>query len=67
MRTRSDHGTEFESAKFNEYCYVVGIKHEFSYPITLQQKGVVERKNKTLQELARVMLDAKHFALSLLG
>ena len=37
-----------------------GIKHEFSSPITPQQNGVVERKNRTLQELARVMLHAKH-------
>ncbi|PNY15185.1 putative LRR receptor-like protein kinase, partial [Trifolium pratense] len=37
-----------------------GIQHEFSAPITPQQNGVVERKNITLQESARVMLHAKN-------
>jgi len=60
VRIRSDHGTEFENAKFDEYCLSEGIKHEFSSPITPQQNGVVERKNRTLQESARVMLHAKH-------
>ena len=60
VRIRSDHGTEFENAKFDEYCLDEGIKHEFSSPITPQQNGVVERKNMTLQESTRVMLHAKH-------
>ena len=36
-----------------------GIKHEFSAPITPQQNGVVERKNRVVQEMARVMLLSK--------
>ncbi|XP_050890309.1 uncharacterized protein LOC127095700 [Lathyrus oleraceus] len=36
------------------------IGHEFSSPTTPKQNGVVERKNKTLQESDRVMLHAKH-------
>jgi transposase InsO family protein len=34
-----------------------GIKHEFSAPYTPQQNGVVERKNRTLIEMVRTMLD----------
>jgi len=60
VRNRSDHGTEFENAKFDEYFSDEGIKHELSSPITPQQNGVLERKNRTLQESARVMLHAKH-------
>ncbi|XP_012834159.1 PREDICTED: uncharacterized protein LOC105955000 [Erythranthe guttata] len=33
------------------------ISHEFSAPKTPQQNGVVERKNRTLQEMARVMMN----------
>ncbi|KAJ1694127.1 hypothetical protein LUZ63_010825 [Rhynchospora breviuscula] len=55
-RIRSDHGREFENAKFDELCIEKGYKQEFSAPRTLQQNGVVERKNRTLQELARTML-----------
>lgn len=39
------------------------IMHEFSSPITPQQNGVVERKNQTLQEMARAMLHAKNVSL----
>jgi transposase InsO family protein len=56
VRIRSDHGTEFENSRFHEFCADEGIRHEFSSPITPQQNGVVERKNRTLQESARVML-----------
>ncbi|XP_070019627.1 uncharacterized protein [Nicotiana sylvestris] len=53
---RSDHGTEFENAKFAEFCDEHGIYHNFSAPRTPQQNGVVERKNKTLEDMARTML-----------
>jgi hypothetical protein len=33
------------------------IKHEFLAPYTAQQNGLVERKNRTLIEMARTMLD----------
>jgi hypothetical protein len=36
MRIRSDHGREFENAKFEEFCLSYGIKQEFSSPITPQ-------------------------------
>jgi hypothetical protein len=34
-----------------------GIKHEYSAPYTPQQNGVVDRKNRTLIEMVRTMLD----------
>jgi len=39
-----------------EFCNDKGILQEFSAPYTPQQKGVVERKNRTLIEAARSML-----------
>src|ERR1044072_5238622 len=60
VRIRSDHGKEFENGRFIEFCSDEGIFHEFSAPITTQQNGVVERKNRTIQESARVMLHAKN-------
>ena len=53
---RSDHGVEFQNEKFITYCEKLGIFHNFSAPRTPQQNGVVERKNKSLEELARNML-----------
>ncbi|TYK21077.1 gag-pol polyprotein [Cucumis melo var. makuwa] len=58
-RIRSDHSQEFENKRFTEFCEDEGIFHEFSTSLTPQQNGVVERKNQTLQEMARVMLHAK--------
>ena len=65
LRIRSDHGGEFENEPFATYCEVHGIIHEFSAPRTPQQNGVVERKNRSLQEMARTMMHetklAKYF------
>jgi hypothetical protein len=40
-----------------DYLDKEGIKHEFSSLYTPQQNGVVKRKNMTLIEMARTMLD----------
>jgi len=54
---RSDNGTELKNTNIEEYLDEEGIKHEFLVPYTSQQNGVVERKNQTLIEAARAMLD----------
>ena len=53
----SIHGGEFQNEKFEHFCEKHGINHIFSAPRTLQQNGVVERKNMSLEELARTMLN----------
>jgi hypothetical protein len=54
---RSDNGTEFRNASFDEFCFEHGIDQQFSTPRVPQQNGVVERKNRTLVKMARTMLD----------
>jgi len=54
---KSDHGREFQNEKFDRFCSKLAIKHNFSEPRTPQQNGVVERKNRSLEELARTMLN----------
>ena len=56
---RSDHGREFEISNFKNYCNLHGISHEVSSPIIPEQNSVVERKNRTLQEMDQVMLNLK--------
>ena len=56
-RIRSDNGTEFKNSVMKEFCEEEGIIHEFSAPRTPQQNGVVERKNRTLIEAARTMIN----------
>lgn len=53
---RSDHGREFENQSFSKFCDEKGIFHNFSSPHTPQQNGVMERKNRTLVEMARAMI-----------
>ena len=55
-KIRSDHWKVFENASFEKFCNNLSISHEFSAPRTPQQNGVVERKNRVLQEVARVIL-----------
>ncbi|GJT26173.1 retrovirus-related pol polyprotein from transposon TNT 1-94 [Tanacetum coccineum] len=55
---RTDHGREFDNeVQFRAYCDAQGITHNFSAPRTPQSNGVVERKNRTLQEMSRTMLN----------
>jgi len=56
---RSDHGKEFEDSQIESFCTSVGIALEFSTPITPQQNGFIERKNRVTQEMARAMLHNK--------
>jgi len=53
---RSDHGGEFQNEKFNNFCNKLGIFHNFFAPRTPPQNGVVERKNRSLEELVRTIL-----------
>jgi transposase InsO family protein len=55
-KIRSDNGIEFKNSQIEGFLEEEGIKHEFS-PYTPQQNGVVERKNRTLLDMARTMLD----------
>ncbi|GJR13046.1 retrovirus-related pol polyprotein from transposon TNT 1-94 [Tanacetum coccineum] len=56
--SRTDHGREFDNeVQFGEFCNANGITHNFSAPRTPQSNGVVERKNRTLQETSRTILN----------
>ena len=59
VRIRSDHRKEFENSIFSDFCNKYEISHKFSSLKTPQQNGVVERKNRSLQEMAHVMLNSK--------
>nr|GFD05817.1 hypothetical protein [Tanacetum cinerariifolium] len=54
---RCDNGTEFKNADLNQFCGIKGIKREFSVPRTPQQNGIAKRKNRTLIEAARTLLN----------
>ncbi|GJZ95476.1 retrovirus-related pol polyprotein from transposon TNT 1-94, partial [Tanacetum coccineum] len=62
---RTDNGTEFRNYELESFCDEKGISQNFSSPYTLEQNGAAERKNITLIEAARTMLNglvhSKHF------
>ncbi|GKD03456.1 retrovirus-related pol polyprotein from transposon TNT 1-94 [Tanacetum coccineum] len=53
-----DYSREFDNeVQLGELCNANGITHNFSALRTPQSNGVVKRKNKTLQEMSRTMLN----------
>ncbi|GJY61732.1 retrovirus-related pol polyprotein from transposon TNT 1-94 [Tanacetum coccineum] len=62
---RTDNKTEFRNHELESFCDKRGISQHFSSPYTPEQNGVAERKNRTLIEAARTMLNvsifSKHF------
>nr|GEU73852.1 hypothetical protein [Tanacetum cinerariifolium] len=55
-RIRTNNETEFVNQTLCEYYEEVGISHETSVTRSLQQNGVIERRNRTLIEASRTML-----------
>jgi transposase InsO family protein len=53
----SDNGIEFRNTSFDQFYLEHGVDQQFSASCVPQQNGVVERKNHTLVEMARTMLD----------
>ena len=56
-RVRSDHGGEYFPLIFDEFYEEYGIIHERTPPYSPQSNGVSERKNRTLIDLVKAMLD----------
>ena len=57
LTIRSDNGSESKNYTLEEFLSDEGIEHQYSAPYTPQQNGVAKRKNRTLVEMARTMLD----------
>ncbi|GJT83025.1 retrovirus-related pol polyprotein from transposon TNT 1-94 [Tanacetum coccineum] len=60
---RTDRGTEFLNKTLNAFFKQEGIEHQTSTSRTPKQNGVVERRNHTLVEAARMMLSASKLPL----
>jgi len=64
---RSNRGGEFTSNEFFYFCEEHGIRREYSIARTPQQNGVVERMNRTVQQMARAILDESRTPATFLG
>ena len=58
---RTDRGGEYISKYFLRFCRENGIHKQFKSRYTPQQNGFAERKNRTIMDMVRSMLKAKHF------
>lgn len=57
---RSNRGGEFTSKEFQEFCEANGICRPLTVPISPQQNSIVERKNRTILNIAWSMLKSKN-------
>ncbi|KAI3510533.1 hypothetical protein L1887_17599 [Cichorium endivia] len=64
---RTDRGGEFLSKQFTAYCEETGIHRHYTAPYSPQQNGVVERRNRTVVEMARSILKSMHVPETLWG
>ena len=60
---QSDDGGKYLSKEFSEFLYREGIRRQFSCRFTPQQNGVVERKNQTITNATREMLNERNIPL----
>jgi transposase InsO family protein len=56
---RTDRGGEFNSNEFGELCKSQGIRRQLTVAYTPQQNGVAERKNQTIMNAVRSMLNER--------
>ena len=64
---RSDRGGEYNSNEFNKFCEDVGLDRQLTVGYTPQQNGVAERKNRTIEEMAKSMIHEKGLPRSFWG
>lgn len=64
---RSDRGGEYNSNEFNKFCEDIGVDRQVTVGYTPQQNGVAERKNISIEEMAKSMLYEKGLPKSFWG
>jgi transposase InsO family protein len=63
QRLRTNNRGEHVNNNFTSYCTTQGIQMQHTIPYTPWQNGVVERKNRTLKEMANCMIQSKGLSL----
>ena len=59
---RCDREGEFSSGDFKEFCDKHGSKREYTILGTPQQNGVVERQNRSIQQMERSMMNERNIS-----
>jgi hypothetical protein len=64
---RTDNGGEYTSKEFVAFCKSAGIRRELIVPHNPQQNGVVERKNRSIEETVKALLNDQGMSMFLWG
>jgi hypothetical protein len=64
---RYDNGGEYTSKELVAFCKEAGIRRELIVPHNPQQNGVAERKNKTIEESIKAMMNDQNLSMFLWG
>jgi hypothetical protein len=64
---RTDNGGEYTSKEFVAFCKSIGIRRELVVPHNPQQNGVAERKNRSIKETVKALLNDQGLSMFLWG
>jgi hypothetical protein len=64
---RSDNGGEYTSKELVSFCKATGIRRELIVPHNPQQNGVAERKNRSIEEFVKAMMNDQNLSMFLWG
>jgi hypothetical protein len=64
---RTDNGGEYTSKEFVAFCKLAGIRRELTVPHNPQQNDVAERKNKSIEETIKALLNDQDLSMFLWG
>jgi hypothetical protein len=64
---RTDNGGEYTSKEFVAFCKSIGIRRELIVPHNPQQNGVAERKNRSIEETVKALLNDQGLSMFLWG
>jgi hypothetical protein len=64
---RIDNGGEYTSKEFVSFCKSAGTRRELTVPHNPQQNGVAERKNRSIEETVKALLNDQGLSMFLWG
>jgi transposase InsO family protein len=62
-KLRSDRGGEYKTKEFEKFCEDIGLERQLTTRYTLEQNGLAERKNRSIVEMTRTMVNEKGLPL----
>jgi hypothetical protein len=62
---RTDNGGEYTYKEFVSFCKSAGIRRELTIPHNPQQNGVVERKNRSIEETVKALMNDQGLSMYL--